>query len=61
LLAGVIAFAVMRRRVFALTAMALLLGHWLADLVTDYGHHVFGSESYSLGTDWYCLNLPAAL
>jgi hypothetical protein len=61
LLAGAIAFAVTRRRVFALTAMALSLGHWLADLVTGYEHHVFGPESYSLGTDWYHLNLPAAL
>ncbi|MGB3492489.1 MAG: hypothetical protein WBA57_07165 [Elainellaceae cyanobacterium] len=61
LLAGAFAFAVTRRRVFALTAMALSLGHWLADLVTGYEHHVFGPESYSLGTDWYRLNLPAAL
>lgn len=61
LLAGAIAFAVTRRRVFVLTAMALSLGHWLCDLVTGYEHHVFGPESYSLGTGWYNLNLPAAL
>lgn len=61
LLAGAIAFAVMRRRMFALIAMALSLGHWLADLVSDYGHNVFGPDSHPLGTDWYHLNLPAAL
>lgn len=61
LLAGAIAFAVTRRRVFGLIAMTLSLVHWLADLVSGYGHHVFGPESYSLGTDWYRLNLPAAL
>lgn len=51
----------MRRRSFALIAMALSLGHWLCDLVSGYGHHVFGPESHPLGTDWYHLNLPAAL
>jgi hypothetical protein len=61
LLAGAIAFAVTRRRVFALIAMALSLGHWLGDLVAGYGHHVFGPESHAIGTDWYHLNLPAAL
>lgn len=61
LLAGMIAFAATRRRVFALIAMALSLGHWLGDLVSGYGHFVFGPESLPLGTDWYHLNLPAAL
>lgn len=61
LLAGALAFAVTRRRVFALIAMALSLGHWLGDLVSGYGHYVFGPESLPLGTDWYHLNLPAAL
>ena len=61
LLAGAIAFAVTRNRLFALIAMALSLAHWLGDLVSGYGHHVFGPDSHSLGTDWYHLNLPAAL
>jgi hypothetical protein len=60
-LAGAIAFAVTRRRMFALIAMALSLGHWLGDLVSGYGHHVFGPDSHPIGTDWYHLNLPAAL
>ena len=46
---------------FALIAMALSLGHWLGDLVAGYGHHVFGPDSHPIGTDWYHLNLPAAL
>ena len=41
--------------------MALSLGHWLGDLVSGYGHHVFGPDSHAFGTDWYHLNLPAAL
>ena len=61
LLFGAIAFAVSRRRMFALIAMALSLGHWLGDLVAGYGHHVFGPDSHPIGTDWYHLNLPAAL
>lgn len=61
LLAGAIAFALTRQRLFALIAMALSLGHWLGDLVAGYGHHVFGSDSHSIGTDWYHLNLPVAL
>ena len=61
LLAGAIAFAVTRLRVFALIAMALSLGHWLGDLVAGYGHHVLGPDSHPIGTDWYHLNLPAAL
>lgn len=61
LLAGVIAFAVTRRSAFALVAMALTLGHWLGDLVAGYGHFVFGPDSHPLGTNWYHLNLPAAL
>ncbi|MBI1394032.1 MAG: hypothetical protein GC152_14955 [Alphaproteobacteria bacterium] len=61
LLAGLIAFVVARRGLFALIAMALSLGHWLGDLVAGYGHFVFGADSYPLGTDWYHLNLPAAL
>jgi hypothetical protein len=60
-LAGAIAFALTRRRMFALIAMALSLGHWLGDLVSGYGHHVFGPDSHPIGTDWYHLNLPAAL
>ncbi|SLN26124.1 hypothetical protein ROJ8625_01042 [Roseivivax jejudonensis] len=61
LLAGAIAFAVTRQRMFALIAMALSLGHWLGDLFAGYGHHVFGPNSHPIGTDWYHLNLPAAL
>ncbi len=61
LLAGGIAFAVTRRGAFALVAMALTVGHWLGDLVAGYGHFVFGPDSHPLGTDWYHLNLPAAL
>jgi len=61
LLAGAIAFAVTGRRVFALIAMALSLGHWLGDLVAGCGHHVFGPDCHEIGTDWYHLNLPAAL
>lgn len=61
LLAGAIAFAVTRRRAFAFIAMALSLGHWLGDLIAGYGHFVFGPDSYPIGTDWYHLNLPAAL
>jgi hypothetical protein len=61
LLAGAIAFAVTRRRLFALIAMALSLSHWLGDLVAGYGHFVFGPDSHPIGTDWYHLNLAAAL
>jgi hypothetical protein len=61
LLAGAIALVVTRRRIFAVVAMALSLGHWLGDLVAGYGHHVFGPDSHPIGTDWYHLNLPAAL
>lgn len=61
LLAGTIALLVTRRRLFAGVAMALSLGHWLGDLVSGYGHNVFGPDSHSIGTDWYHLNLPAAL
>ncbi|MGB3471001.1 MAG: hypothetical protein WBA51_09295 [Erythrobacter sp.] len=61
LLVGGIAFALMRRVAFALVAMALTLGHWLGDLVAGYGHFVFGPASHPLGTNWYHLNLPAAL
>lgn len=61
LLAGSIAYVVTRRRDFTLVAMAFSLGHWLGDLVAGYGHFVFGPDSHPLGTDWYNLNLPAAL
>ena len=61
LLVGGFAFAVTRRGAFALVAVALTLGHWLGDLVAGYGHFVFGPASQPLGTDWYHLNLPAAL
>jgi hypothetical protein len=61
LLAGAIAFAVTRNRTFALIAMTLSLAHWLGDLVAGYGHFVFGPDSHPIGTDWYHLNLPAAL
>ncbi|MCB5199925.1 hypothetical protein LGQ03_11815 [Loktanella sp. TSTF-M6] len=61
LLAGAIAFVVSGRRLFALIAMALSLGHWLCDLVAGYGHFVFGPDSHPIGTDWYHLNLTAAL
>lgn len=61
LLAGSIAYIVTRRSLFALVSMALSLGHWLGDLVAGYGHFVFGPDSHPLGTDWYHLNLPAAL
>lgn len=61
LLAGAIAFAVTRQRMFALIAMALSMGRWLGDLVSGSGHHVFGPDSHPIGTDWYHLNLPAAL
>ncbi|GGD11704.1 hypothetical protein [Aquisalinus flavus] len=61
LLAGVLALAVTQRPVFALVAIVLSLGHWLGDLVAGYGHFVFGPDSHPLGTDWYHVNLPAAL
>lgn len=61
LLAGAIAFIVTRRRHFTLVAMALSLCHWLGDLVAGYGHFIFGPDSHRIGTDWYHLNLPAAL
>lgn len=61
LLAGTLALAATRRPAFAFVAMALSLGHWLGDLVAGYGHFVFGPDSHPLGTDWYHLNLPAAL
>ncbi|MCF8516902.1 MAG: hypothetical protein K9G72_21455 [Rhodobacteraceae bacterium] len=61
LLAAAIAFAVTRRRLFALIAMALSLSHWLGDLVAGYGHFVFGPDSHPIGTDWYHLNMAAAL
>ncbi|HIG23795.1 MAG TPA: hypothetical protein EYG02_11215 [Henriciella marina] len=61
LLAGAIAFAVTDQFLFALIAIALSLGHWLGDLVAGYGHFVFGPDSHPIGTDWYHLNLPAAL
>lgn len=61
LLVGGIALAVTRRGAFALVAMALTLGHWLGDLVAGYGHFVFGPDSHPIGTDWYHVNMPAAL
>jgi hypothetical protein len=60
-LAAAIAYVVTQRRDFALVAMALSFSHWLGDLVAGYGHFVFGQDSHPLGTDWYHLNLPAAL
>jgi len=61
LVAGAIAYVVTRRIDFTLIAMALSLGHWLGDLVAGYRHFVFGPDSHPIGTDWYHLNLPAAL
>jgi hypothetical protein len=61
LLAGGIALAATRRSDFVLIAMVLSLAHWLGDLVAGYGHFVFGPDSHPLGTDWYNLNLSAAL
>lgn len=61
LLAGAMAYVVTLRRDFALVAMALSFSHWLGDLVSGCGHFVFGPDSHPLGTDWYHLNLPAAL
>ncbi len=42
-------------------AMLLTFVHWLCDLISGYGHFVFGPESAALGTDWYHKNLLAAL
>lgn len=61
LLVGGIAFGLTRRGAFALFAMALTAAHWFSDLIAGYGHFVFGPASQPLGTDWYHLNLPAAL
>lgn len=61
LFAGIFVFAVTQRRTFALIAMFLSLGHWLGDLIAGYGHFIFGPDSLPIGTDWYHLNLPAAL
>jgi len=58
---GALAYLVTRNRQFTLIAMMLTGAHWLGDLVAGYGHFVFGPESHALGTDWYHLNLPAAL
>lgn len=60
-LVGGLVFGLTQRGLFALVAMALTVSHWLGDLVAGYGHFVFGPASQPLGTDWYHLNLPAAL
>ncbi|MGI9284961.1 MAG: hypothetical protein ACR2P1_06200 [Pseudomonadales bacterium] len=60
-LSGVLAYVFTRNGKIVIIAMLLTLGHWLGDLISGYGHFVFGPESAALGTDWYHKNLLAAL
>jgi len=60
-LAGLLAFVVTGNKKIVLVAMFLALAHWLGDLVSGYGHFVFGLDSTALGTDWYHENLVAAV
>ncbi len=60
-IAGAIAYIFTRNGKFALIAMLLTLAHWLGDLISGYGHFVFGLQSAPLGTDWYHKDLLAAV
>ena len=60
-LVGGLVFLLTRKRRYALVAMALTFVHYLSDLVSGYGHFVFGPESHAMGTDWYRENLLAAV
>lgn len=60
-LVGVIAYLVTRNSKIVIVAMLLTLGHWAGDLISGYGHFVYGPESTPLGTDWYHTNFLAAL
>lgn len=48
-LAGAIAIALTRRRVFAVIAVALSSGQWLGNLVSGYRHHMFGPDGHPGG------------
>ncbi len=61
LLAGLVVWAASRSRALVLACTALFFGHWLCDLVSGYGHFVFGPASAAIGTDWYHLNFMAAV
>lgn len=60
-LVGGLVYLISRKRRFALVAMALTFVHYLSDLVSGYGHFVFGTDSPAMGTDWYRENLLAAV
>lgn len=59
--AGTLFLLLTRKASFALVAMALTFAHFLGDLISGYGHFVFGPDSHSIGTDWYHQNLLAAV
>ena len=60
-LAGGFIYLISRNRKFAIAAMVLTIAHFASDLISGYGHFVFGTESHPIGTDWYHQNLLAAL
>ena len=61
LLTSILVWAASRSRTLTLVWTVLFSGHWLCDLVSGYGHFVFGPESTALGTDWYHLDLTASV
>ena len=61
LLSAALAYVFTRNGKVVIVAMLLTVFHWLCDLISGYGHFVFGPESASLGTDWYHKNLIVAL
>lgn len=61
ILVGGLVYLLTRSRRFALVAMALTFVHYLSDLVSGYGHFVYGPDSQAMGTDWYRENLLAAV
>lgn len=60
-LVAALAYGFTRSGKMLVVAVLLTLGHWLGDLVSGYGHFVYGPASTALGTDWYHQNFVAAL
>ena len=60
-LSGILVFLLTRDRTFAVVAMLLTFVHWVSDLISGYGHFVYGPDSHAIGTDWYHQNFLAAL
>jgi len=60
-LLGVAVWVGYRDRNLALVCVLLFVGHWLCDLLSGFGHFVFGPHSTPLGADLYHTNLLAAV